>query len=112
MRFGDDVITRIVHATEGEGLYDLRTAVLNDINDILLPIIEKHNIKREDIDSAVISGNTTMTQLFWGLDPSSIREEPYIPTLNIFPAWRAGTAKFKINPQAPVYTLPCVGSYM
>ncbi len=112
MRFGDDVITRIVHATEGGGIADLRNAVVSDLSDLLLPIMEKHGIKKEDIDSAVIAGNTTMSQLFWGLDPSSIREEPYVPTLNTFPAWKAGTAKIKINPQAPVYTLPCVGSYV
>ncbi|MEW6108084.1 MAG: ASKHA domain-containing protein [Nitrospirota bacterium] len=112
MRFGDDVITRIVYATEGGGLNDLRNAVINDINDLLLPLMEKHSIKREEIDAAVISGNTTMSHLFWGLDPSSIREAPYIPTLNTFPGWKAGTSKIKINPQAPVYTLPCVGSYV
>lgn len=112
MRHGDDVITRIVYATEGGGLQELRDAIINDVNDLLAPIVEKNRINIEDIDSAVISGNTTMTQLFWGLDPSSIREEPYIPTVNIYPGWRAGTAHLKINPQAPVYTLPNVGSYV
>jgi uncharacterized 2Fe-2S/4Fe-4S cluster protein (DUF4445 family) len=112
IRFGDDVITRIIHATEGAGMSDLRSAVISDINDLLSPIVEKHGISKEELDSGVISGNTTMTQLFWGLDPASVREEPYIPTLNKFPAWRAGTAKIKINPQAPLYTLPCVGSYV
>ena len=112
MRFGDDVITRIIHATEGGGLDDLRQAVAGDVNDMLVPIIEKNKIRKEDVESVVISGNTTMSQLFWGLDPSSIREEPYIPTLNNFPVWKAGSARLRINPQAPVYTLPCVGSYV
>lgn len=112
MRHGDDVITRIVHATEGGGLQELQDAVVNDINDILQPLIERNGVPLEDVDSAVISGNTTMTQLFWGLDPSSIREDPYIPTVNFYPVWRAGTAHIKINPQAPVYTLPNVGSYV
>jgi uncharacterized 2Fe-2S/4Fe-4S cluster protein (DUF4445 family) len=112
MRFGDDVITRIIHATEGGGLSDLRYAVVEDINDILLPVIEKNGLNKEDVDSVVISGNTTMSQLFWGLDPSSIREEPYIPALNDFPVWKAGTARLKISPRAPVYTIPCVGSYV
>src|SRR5512135_2062990 len=112
MRHGDDVITRIVYATEGGGLQELRDAIVNDVNDLMTPIIEKNGIDIEDIDSAVISGNTTMTQLFWGLDPSSIREEPYIPTVNIYPVWRAGTARFNINPQGPVYTMPNVGSYV
>jgi uncharacterized 2Fe-2S/4Fe-4S cluster protein (DUF4445 family) len=112
MRFGDDVITRIIHATEGGGLNDLRHAVVEDINDILLQVIEKNSLNREEVDSVVISGNTTMSQLFWGLDPSSIREEPYIPTLNDFPLWKAGTARIRISPRAPVYTVPCVGSYV
>ena len=112
MRYGDDVITRIVHATEGSGILDLQHAVVDDINDMLIPLLEKNSISREQVVAAVISGNTTMSQLFWGLDPSSIREEPYIPTINTFPVWRAGTAKIRINPQAPVYTMPSVGSYV
>lgn len=112
MRYGDDVITRIVHATEGGGINELRNAVVGDINDMLLPVLEKNGINRDDVVAAVIAGNTTMSQLFWELDPSSIREEPYIPTINIFPVWRAGTAKVRINPQAPVYTMPSVGSYV
>jgi uncharacterized 2Fe-2S/4Fe-4S cluster protein (DUF4445 family) len=112
MRYGDDVITRIVHATEGGGLADLRNAAVSDINDLLQPVCERHGVDRDDIDSVVISGNTTMEQLFWGLDPASIREEPYVPTLNFFPRWRAGTAGIKVNRRAPVYTLPCVGSYV
>lgn len=112
MRYGDDVITRIVHATEGGGIIELQQAVVDDVNDMLLPILEKNSISRDAVVAAVLSGNTTMSQLFWGLDPSSIREEPYIPTINIFPVWRAGAAKIRINSQAPVYTLPSVGSYV
>ncbi len=112
IRYGDDVITRIIHATEGGGLCELRDAVVADINDILTPLVERHSIEREDIESVVVAGNTTMSQLFWGLDPAPIREEPYIPTVNFFPKWRAGTAKISVNSQAPVYTVPCVASYI
>ena len=112
MRYGDDVITRIIHATEGGGLNELRDAVVADINDLLTPLLERHNIGRENIETAVIAGNTTMSHLFWGLNPASIREEPYIPTVSFFPKWRSGTAKIAINPQAPVYTVPGVASYV
>jgi len=116
IRYGDDVITRIVHATEGSalggGLEELREAVTEDINNITDTIIEKHGINKEHVECAVVSGNTTMSHLFWGLDPGHIREEPYIPTVNSFPLWKAGTARLNINKQAPVYTLPCVASYV
>jgi len=112
IRYGDDVITRIVHATEGGGLEELREAVTGDINNIIDTIAEKHGINKEHIECSAISGNTTMSHIFWGLDPGHIREEPYIPTVNSFPLWKAGTARLHINKQAPVYTFPCVASYV
>jgi uncharacterized 2Fe-2S/4Fe-4S cluster protein (DUF4445 family) len=112
IRHGDDVITRIVHATEGGGLDELRDAVLADINSIINSFVERHGISGDKIDAAVVSGNTTMSQIFWGLNPASIREDPYIPTVNRYPLWSAGAAKVAINPRAPVYTVPCVASYV
>jgi len=112
MRWGDDIITRIVHATEGGGLEELRRAVVSDINDLTSVLASKHNIERDSIECATIAGNTTMTQLFWGLDPGTIREEPYIPTLNSYPRWQARSANLKINRRGPVYTLPQVASYV
>ncbi len=112
MRYGDDVITRIIYAAESGGLGELRDSVLSDINDLLNPLLERNNIRREDIESAVVAGNTTMTHIFWGLNPAYIREEPYIPTVNFFPRWRAETSGVKINSNAPIYSLPCVASYV
>ncbi len=112
MRYGDDVITRIVHATEGKGLPDLRKAVVTDINDLIVPMTEKHSIRPSEIESIVVSGNTTMTHLFWGLNPAYIREEPYIPTANLFPVWKAYDSGIKIRRDAPVYSVPCVASYV
>ncbi|NOY64149.1 MAG: DUF4445 domain-containing protein [Nitrospirae bacterium] len=112
MRYGDDVITRIVHATEGGGLKELRHAVVNDINDLIRPLTESHGIDPEGIESVVVSGNTTMVHLFWGLNPAYIREEPYIPTANRFPVWQARDAGIKIRRDAPVYSVPCVASYV
>lgn len=111
-RYGDDVITRIVFATEGGGLSDLRNAVVSDINTIVDSMSARHGISSCEIDAAVLSGNTTMSQMFWSLDPETIREEPYIPTINNYPMWKAKTAGLSINPQSPVYTSPCVASYV
>jgi uncharacterized 2Fe-2S/4Fe-4S cluster protein (DUF4445 family) len=112
IRFGDDVITRIVHATEHGELRGLNEAVVSDIN-ILLTIIRKtHHIDIDSIDCFTVAGNTTMTHLFLGLDPSAIREEPYIPTANTFPLAFAGELDIKVNPDIPIYIFPCVASYV
>jgi uncharacterized 2Fe-2S/4Fe-4S cluster protein (DUF4445 family) len=112
MRHGDDVITRIVFASEGGGLGQLRSAVLDDINGIIKNVAERHNIAFEDIELAVISGNTTMEHLFWGIDPASIREEPYVPAATFFPVFRGAEAALRMNPEGPVYTVPSVASYV
>jgi uncharacterized 2Fe-2S/4Fe-4S cluster protein (DUF4445 family) len=112
MRWGDDIITRIVHATEGGGLDELRRAVVSDINNIVSVLTAKHEISRDSVESATVAGNTTMTQMFWGFDPGTIREEPYIPTLNAYPVWQARSANLMINRRAPIYTLPQVASYV
>ncbi|MBF0553859.1 MAG: DUF4445 domain-containing protein [Nitrospirae bacterium] len=111
-KYGDDVITRIVHATEGGGLADLRDTVAGDINTIVDFFSSKHNIDRHEVEAAVISGNTTMSHIFWGLNPASIREDPYIPTVNYYPIWRGAQARLNINPLAAVYTSPSVASYV
>jgi uncharacterized 2Fe-2S/4Fe-4S cluster protein (DUF4445 family) len=112
IRFGDDVITRIVHATENNELKSLHSAVISDINDLLSLVVSNHNLNTDAIDCFVISGNTTMTQLFLGLDPSAIREEPYIPTANIFPLAYAGELGIKSHRSTPIYSFPCVASYV
>lgn len=110
--YGEDVISRIIYATEKGGLKELQDTVIDNINNLIEPIKEKFGLTEECVDSIVISGNTTMTQLLLGLDPAWIRLEPYIPTANIFPITSAGRLGINVTPDAPIYTLPCVGSYV
>jgi len=112
IRFGDDVITRIVHVVEHKGLSSLNRAVITDINIMLSLLRKNHRISIDSIDNLVVAGNTTMTHLFLGLNPRTIREEPYIPTANTFPLSFAGELGIKVNPNTPVYTFPCVASYV
>ncbi|MBL7032124.1 MAG: 2Fe-2S iron-sulfur cluster binding domain-containing protein, partial [Nitrospira sp.] len=112
IRFGDDVITRIVNATEHNEMENLHKAVISDINDLLSVLVSSHKVDTETIDTIVVAGNTTMTHFFLDLDPSAIREEPYIPTANVFPLSHAGELGIEVNRKVPVYSFPCVASYV
>jgi uncharacterized 2Fe-2S/4Fe-4S cluster protein (DUF4445 family) len=112
MRHGDDVITRIVYATEQGGLQELRKAAREDINGLIEAMAKRHKISTEDIELAVLSGNTTMSHLFWGLDPGSIREAPYVPGVSFFPLLTGGEGVLRMNPEGAVYTMPCIASYV
>ncbi len=112
IRFGDDVITRIVNATENNDLENLHKTIIADINDLIAILIADHDIETDSIDALVVSGNTTMIHFFLNFDPSAIREEPYIPTANTFPLSHAAELGIKVNRNVPVYSFPCVASYV
>jgi uncharacterized 2Fe-2S/4Fe-4S cluster protein (DUF4445 family) len=112
VKCGDDIITRIVYATERNGLKELQDLVLGNINTMLAELAEKNGIPPGMIDYIVIAGNTTMTHLFYGIDPQYIREEPYIPVATFFPLVRGKSVGFQLDPQALVYSMPNVASYV
>ncbi|MCQ2529920.1 MAG: ASKHA domain-containing protein [Lachnospiraceae bacterium] len=113
IRYGADVINRIIQQTKEGGVDKLRSAVREET---LLPMIEsllKESKKEEkDITRYVIAGNTTMEHLFLGANGESIRLEPFVPE---FLQRRGDTAKSCGLPgqeDAEVVFAPNVGSYV
>ena len=80
IRYGADVINRIIQQSKEGGVEKLRRAVREET---ILPMIERlleeSGKKEEEIIRYVIAGNTTMEHLFLGADGQSIRLEPYVP---------------------------------
>ncbi|MDI6713671.1 MAG: ASKHA domain-containing protein [Thermodesulfovibrio sp.] len=111
INYGDDVITRIIFAEENpEGLNILRKSIVDDIN-ALINTVSLRN-KEGKIYCAFVAGNTTMCHIFWGINPKYIRQEPYTPTLNRYPIWKASDCMLLLEPQIPIYTLPSVAGYV
>lgn len=109
--YGDDVITRIVYATENQnGLKTLKDAVLGDINALIYAVKSRHKDGR--ILYVTVSGNTTMCHIFWGISPKHIREEPYIPAFTHYPLWSAKEAGLDLDCDVPVFTVPSVAAYV
>ncbi|MDQ7794846.1 MAG: ASKHA domain-containing protein [bacterium] len=112
-RYGDDVITRIIHATEQpEGLQQLNRAVLDTLNDLVDRLLLANDLRADDLTVAKVAGNTTMAHLFLSVPPDHIRREPYIPAAVSFPVLRAGELGLTMNKAAPVFTFPAVASYV
>jgi uncharacterized 2Fe-2S/4Fe-4S cluster protein (DUF4445 family) len=109
---GEDVISRIIYSQRRDGLNHLQRLVIKTINDLITELAGHNHIHTDDINEASVAGNTTMTHIFLGLDPKYIREEPYIPTMTVPPRVNAGDLGLAINPNASVYCMPAVGSYV
>ncbi len=112
-KYGDDVIARIVYAVDApENLPEIRKAVVDTINELTDKILDRQKLQAQDLCVAVAAGNTTMTQLFLGIDPRYVRLEPYIPTMNVVPSVPAKEVGVHILPEALVHSFPSVASYV
>ncbi len=120
MSFGDDVISRIIYAgnePQGvaeppQGLENLKRAVRETINGLIVDLVKGEGIETKDILALAVAGNTTMNHLFLGLPPEYIRKEPYLPTVNFLPDLKAEELGLKIHPRAIVSFCPNVSSYI
>jgi uncharacterized 2Fe-2S/4Fe-4S cluster protein (DUF4445 family) len=112
-KYGDDVISRIVYAVEDEQhLQEIRLAVVETINELIDKILERQSLSANNLSSAMVAGNTTMTQLFLGVDPKYIRLEPYIPTMTAVPSIPAKEVSLHMIPEGLVHCYPSVASYV
>ncbi len=111
--YGDDVISRIIHATSNEGgLKELRQAALDTINDLIAAILTSRGIDPAEVTAATIAGNTTMAHLLLGINPRHLRLQPYIPAAAELPVMKADEVGLNINPLATVQIFPAVASYV
>ena len=113
IRFGADVINRIIQASKPGGKARLQHAVREET---LIPIFETlckgAGKTKDDISRIVIAGNTTMEHLLVGADAESIRLEPYVPEFLELHGKTAGELGLPAQPDAPVILAPNVGSYV
>jgi uncharacterized 2Fe-2S/4Fe-4S cluster protein (DUF4445 family) len=112
-RFGEDVISRMIYACgREEGLHPLHKAVIKNINQLIKTLTEGKRIDPREITSIVAAGNTTMSHLLLSLIPCSIRFDPYVPTVNVYPQARAGQIGIGIHPEGILEVVPGIASYV
>jgi uncharacterized 2Fe-2S/4Fe-4S cluster protein (DUF4445 family) len=113
MKYGADVINRIIYSTKGSGLEELNHAVIQEtINPLLSKMYMDSGISRDQVVSFVAAGNTTMSHLFLGVYPNFLRMEPYIPAFVKTPFIKASELDIEVNPETFIYLVPSVASYV
>lgn len=110
--FGTDVTSRMMYAEKSDGLAALRQAVVDTIDGLIDGLCVQARLESHLIQAAVIAGNTVMQHLLLGLDPSSIRREPYVPAATAFPILDATAVGIRINEGAPLYLFPAASGYV
>ncbi|MCF0142124.1 MAG: DUF4445 domain-containing protein, partial [Parasporobacterium sp.] len=113
IRYGADVINRIIRQSKEGGVERLRRAVREET---IIPIVEsllKQSGRNADsIVRYVIAGNTTMEHLFLGADGQSIRLEPFVPEFLEREGDTVESCGLIGAPTGKVIFAPNVGSYV
>ncbi len=110
--YGEDVISRIVYAGKPGGLKRLQEAAATSINEVLGVLARRVGLDLKDISLATLAGNTTMTQLFLGVEPRYIRLEPYVPAATYYPPVKARDFGLNFADHVRLLLFPSVASYV
>ena len=113
IRYGADVINRIIESGRPGGKKKLQDAILKEtLNPIIANLCKTSGINARSILRLSIGANTTMNHLLLGVDAEPVRMEPYIPSFFAWEGLLAGDLKIPANPLAPVLIAPNIGSYV
>lgn len=108
---GEDVTSRMIFCEEG-GLAELRRLVVSRLNELMVDVCQDAGIHSEDIPVTVIAGNTIMLHILLGLDPTTIRREPYVPTTTVYPPLQPREVGLGLHPNGVVHCLPSASGYV
>ncbi len=112
MSYGDDVITRIVFSQKEQGLQKLQRSVVATINQVMHRLLKRHQLPVSEISHLTVAGNTTMTHLFYSIDPKFIRLTPYTPAACHLPPVRARDLGLEVPDHVFIYCVSSVSSYV
>lgn len=113
IRYGADVINRIVEQQKTGGIELLQKAI---VGETLLPLIDRlcreAGIPRNRIYQMTVASNTTMNHLLLGVDANALRTEPYIPAFFAIDPMPAQHLGIDLAPGAKLHLAPNAGSYV
>jgi len=109
---GEDVISRIIFSSKGNGSVELQKMIVDTINYLCQTACKRVKARPSDIIKATVAGNSTMIHLFLGIPAGSIRFSPFITLVNHPPIIHAHELGLNFCPDAIVDCLPGVASYV
>lgn len=111
--FGADVIARISYAAESpEALNTLQRCIVDRLNIMIADVLEKGHASRDNIDSMVVAGNTTMEHIFAGVSPASIGMAPFSPQFHCSLSFKPSELGIELNESAVIRLLPNISGFV
>ena len=113
IRYGADVINRIIESGREGGSTRLQKAVVDEsITPLAEQLCAAAGIGMKNIYRMCLAGNTTMNHLLLGVYAEPVRMEPYIPTFFHCDDIRTSSLHMRLHPDARLILAPNIGSYV
>jgi len=109
---GDDVLARILHCRQPDGLEQLQRAVIDAIDEMIGQLCGQSGVAREEIYEVTLSGNTTMQQLLCRIDPQPLGEVPFVPAGGGSLWLPAAELGLEIHPRGRALVMPVIGGFV
>ena len=111
--YGEDVISRIKFASEGEeNLKALNRSLIEGINKMIDELCGEVGISHHNIYDMTVAGNTAMHHIFLGIPPNYLAQMPYPAALQSPIDVKAREAGVKINSGAYIHVLPVIAGFV
>ena len=113
IRFGADVINRIIEQQKPGGKKKLQDAIIKEtINPMIAEMCKSSGLRASQIYRMCVASNTTMNHLFAGVNADPVRMEPYIPAFYKTNSLFASDLGIAVNKDAHIIIAPNIGSYV
>lgn len=113
IRYGADVINRIIESAKPGGQKRLQDAIVKEtLNPMIAQMCASAGFSCQHIYRMAVAGNTTMEHLLMGINADPLRMEPYIPTFFKTNSLYASDINIAIHPDAHIIVAPNIGSYV
>src|SRR5690606_11622317 len=97
---------------EEKGLEKLHSVVIEAINKLVFEVSSQAGVRKEDIYTITIVGNTTMHHLFAGISPKYLSQSPYISVMNEPMAIDPNELGIDINEAGKILILPNIAGFL
>ena len=113
IRYGADVINRIIESTKPGGQKRLQDAIVSEtLNPLIQQMCRAAGISPRHIFRLSVAGNSTMNHLLMGINADPLRMEPYIPAFFKTNSFYASDIHLNVHPDAHIIMAPNIGSYV
>ena len=113
IRYGADVINRIIESQKPGGHKKLQDAIIDEtLNPMIQQMSRAAGLSSRQIYRLSVGGNSTMNHLLVGINADPLRMEPYIPAFYKTNSIYASDIRLNVHPDAHVIIAPNIGSYV